>query len=167
MSNKPHTVATLLAKCVEEGDCLLWQGRTTRQGVPCCKFEGRNCGVRRALWQLLGRRTLHPGQVVSTRCGNPLCCNPEHLLATTAADLMRRRNRQAKGEMLRVARMTATIRSRARLDLDQANQIRASDRPSAELAREVGVSTSMINSIRRGARWRAGSPMGALISLMR
>lgn len=167
MSNKPNTAATLMANCVEEGDCLMWQGRTTNHGVPVCRFRGQHCGVRRALWQLLGRRPLRAGEVVTTTCGNPLCCQPDHMRATTQGELMRRRNRDAKGEALRLARMTAVRRSSAKIDMAQANSIRASDKPAAQIASEVGLSVSMVNSIRRGDKWRAGSPMGALVSLMR
>ena len=65
------------------------------------------------------------------------------------------------------ARMTAAARARAKINLATANAIRASDRPSAELARDVGLSVGMVNQIRRGAKWRAGSPMGALLGLAR
>ena len=166
MSNKPHTVATLLAKCIEEGDCLLWQGRVSHHGVPMVRHAGQHTSVRRAMWQLQGRAPLGR-QVVSNVCGNPLCCAPDHLRSMLQSELMRRRNRAGKGEMLRIARMTAAIRAKAKIDMATANAIRISDRPAAELAREAGLSVGMVNQIRRGQKWRAGSPMGALLALAR
>ncbi len=165
MSNKTHTLETLLAQCVEEGECLMWQGRTTNHGVPISRFQGQHSGVRRTLWHLLGRRPLKPGQVVTTTCDNQLCCHPDHLLATTQGDLMRRRNRRGKGEAVRMARMTATIRAKAKIDMTKAEHIRTSSQTAAELASEMGLSVSMVNQIRRGTRWRSGSAMSALAAL--
>ena len=167
MTNRPNTVETLRAKCVEEGECLLWQGRVSNHGVPMVRHAGQHTAVRRALWQLLGRRPLAARQIVSTTCGNLTCCHPDHLRVTTQADLLRRITQGGKAETLRVARMTAAARARAKINLATANAIRASDRPSAELARDVGLSVGMVNQIRRGAKWRAGSPMGALLGLAR
>lgn len=130
-----------------------------------CRFQGRHQGVRRTLWQLLGRGEPKPGQVFTTTCDNPRCCHPDHIKATTQGNLMRRRNRLAKGETLRMARLTAAIRAQAKIDMAKAEEIRTSDKSVAEAAAEAGISPSMVRQIRRGEKWRSGSAMSALTGL--
>lgn len=61
-----------------EGECWPWKaGRSGRYGT----FQlgrGRPVGAHRMAWALEHRGEGWPGWI-RHRCGNPLCCNPEHL----------------------------------------------------------------------------------------
>ena len=160
------TLQNLKSRCTEEGDCWLWDGYTTNNWVPATYIAGERLTVRRAVWQMLGKPAIPAGYVISTTCGNSLCVNPAHLRQTTSGQLLRERNRNGKGEALRIARMTATRRRAAdiKLSREKVEHIRSSSATGKELAAQFGVHHSTISKIRTHKSWRGGSAM-ALIGL--
>ena len=92
-------------------------------------------------------------QVVMHMCDNPPCCNPSHLRGGTQADNVRDMN--IKG------RATARFKGgrphgNARLTLEQAQDIRRRFRarvPRKEIARQFGVSISLVERIGDGRLW--------------
>ena len=50
MTNRPNTVETLRAKCVEEGECLLWQGRVSNHGVPMVRHAVPSAKPKPGAW---------------------------------------------------------------------------------------------------------------------
>lgn len=80
MSKYGHTEASILARCVEDGDCLIWQGGRYTNGAPrLCVIggQGRSVSARRALLELRG--VIVEGRKAHSTCGNPLCM--AHLLS--------------------------------------------------------------------------------------
>lgn len=79
----------ILARCEAEGDCLIWQGATHRQGYGMTRAD-------------VGMQTCHrligldkygnPGDSGKYKfthtCGNLLCCNPEHIIMRTHSEIM-------------------------------------------------------------------------------
>jgi len=100
MSKPPtiHTVESLLANTVEDGDCLLWQGyRDNHSGRPeVCVTNPISpvrtmWSVRRLIKWLQGcpvtrKQAKKPGRVDSvyaTTCGHPQCIAPDHIVRRT------------------------------------------------------------------------------------
>lgn len=83
-----------------------------------------------------------PGSLLMHSCDTPSCVNPAHLSIGT-----KRSN---------AADMTAKGRRACKLTREQALQIRAranAGEATSALAREFGVSTSTVRSIRSGVSW--------------
>jgi hypothetical protein len=121
--------------------CWLWRGATDRDGYGVIADSGRTLAAHRVAFELL-ERPLPPGSLLMHSCDTPSCVNPAHLSIGT-----KRSN---------AADMTAKGRRACKLTREQALQIRAranAGEATSALAREFGVSTSTVRSIRSGVSW--------------
>lgn len=78
----------LVARTVQNGECMEWQGNKDKDGYG----EVRRRGVRKKAHRLsflLYYGALTPGLQVMHSCDNPSCINPKHLSEGTCADNMR------------------------------------------------------------------------------
>ena len=67
-----------MARTVRDGDCLLWQGASTRQGYGTARFNGKVRKVHRmVLIHASGKD--EPSMEAAHKCDTPACINPEHL----------------------------------------------------------------------------------------
>lgn len=103
---------------------------------------------------LLFNGSIPNGMQVCHKCDNPKCLNPKHLFLGSAMDNMqdkinKGRHRGAKsGDMHHSSRLTAWQVSEIRKKLNnKTNQY--------EIAKEYGVSQSIISNIKTGKRWKA------------
>jgi hypothetical protein len=75
-----HTIETLKARTIDEGDCWLWQGYI-QNGTPQVMHYRQNkkgmYSVRRLLRELQVGRAMPDGHYGNT-CGNPQCVSPDH-----------------------------------------------------------------------------------------
>lgn len=145
-------------RCEEDGDCLIWKLRVsgTNQPVYCFRVDGKHYGrhVRRLVWTASGGRELRPKEVVTPSCGNSKCLNPEHLGVSTKAKILRKSMDRPDVRAAYSATGAKRMRPEAKLTMEKAAQIRASDKKPKELAEEFGVCTAMVSKIRRGVAWR-------------
>lgn len=167
MNRRPqvvHTPETLKARCVEEGDCLIWTGYFAN-GVPMVSHDGKMRPVRALLLSMSGV-SLKGFYTVVAGCGDKRCVCEEHAKTYTKRQHMAYmgRNVDAKGPG-RTAKITAISRAtKAKLTIEQAREIRASDEPGPVLAEKYGVHRGVVSRIRRGIAWRdASNPFAALM----
>lgn len=66
----------------ELGACWIWLRGVTPNGYGKFWLSGETVGAHRVAFQL-GHGVLDPGQDVTQKCGNRLCCRPEHLEIVT------------------------------------------------------------------------------------
>lgn len=162
-----YLLARIRARCVEEGDCLIWQGcissssNASRGGYPIIKVGyGQPCKtVRRAIVEVAGdkngNRDLKPRQPVETTCGERLCVAQEHLVVSTPVKVGKRMAKAGKlSSLARSAKIAASKRATGKLTMEQALEIRFSDESGPVLAERYGVHRSQINNIKRGDAWR-------------
>jgi len=147
-----QTMETLLARTVEEGECLLWGGYIGNS-VPQVSHKGKVIAVRRLMLEFQGK-VLRAGDHASTKCRNHACVHPEHIshrnkFQHSAAMLSAPRN-----EEVRAAKLAAFRRKTAKLDMDKAREIRCSEESGPTLAAKFGVNKALIARIRRGEAWR-------------
>lgn len=138
-------------RCVEEGECWIWQGATNQTGHPIMKYPGRPCGtVRRLVLEAIGNAPA-PRQPTVNTCGDPLCVSPAHTKKSTIRQVAKQ---AAKGgawqSMERRMKISAAKRKTSKLSIEQANAIRMSEETTAELAQRFGVDRSYIKAIRAG-----------------
>ena len=163
-NGEPHTLETIKARCIEEGDCLLWQGGK-RDGRPTLQHEGQSKSVRAYIAVHLQKRRLS-GRVVTERCGCLDCVNPSHFAYLTPAELGRRTEKRSLHKMTPVYRqkVSAGKQRSSKLDWDKVREIRASSEPTKAIALKMGTSTDNIISIRNHRTWREPSPFYGLFS---
>ena len=113
---------------------------------------------------ILSNGPIPDGLCVLHRCDNPPCVNPAHLFLGTQADNnvdCVRKGRNAKGERHgwhtkpdSFARWRGEGNPNAKLTISAVRAIRADQRAERIIAREYGVSKSLIGAVRRREIWR-------------
>lgn len=153
------TLKQIHAKCLECGDCMIWQGATNGSGQP--KFHSKT--ARRATWEA-AKGPVPDGKLVTTTCGHAKCLAVGHLALTTRAEVSKASNARPHVKALRSASTAKTVRAKlGKIDMETARLIRASDKPGIELAAEYGVSPSHISHVRCNISWKeASSPFAGL-----
>lgn len=151
--------------------CWEWSGNRNNQGYGVLQ-RGRDkkmIGAHRYSYER-ANGPIPKGMCVMHSCDNPGCVNPAHLSIGTWGD--NNRDRSAKG---RSGARTYTPEQRAtysRRFCGEGNvgakltnalviEIRQGhpDKSGAQLARELGLSKAVVNSVRRGATWRHVQPI--------
>jgi hypothetical protein len=155
-------LAHIHARCEEDGDCMVWKLYTSSAGVPKIGLtkDGKWVVVsaRREVWKLTRKSPLGRKQLLTTKCGNPRCLNPEHLKLTKAAEVNAKNAQKADSKARRSLAMSEFNRkTKGKLDAQRAAEIRASEKRTSELVKEYGVCSSVIRRIRSGSGWRDSS----------
>jgi hypothetical protein len=141
----------LLQKTIRDPQtgCWLWTGARCRQGYGFIKRkDGAQLRAHRVAYELCCG-PISPGLMVCHHCDDPRCVRPAHLFLGTAqinADDM-----VAKG---RSARNLGERNGYARLTREQVLQIREADDTHNSLAKQFGVSATLIGLIKRRLRWK-------------
>lgn len=145
----------IIERTDEVGDCWIWNSTTSSGGYPIMKIRGCPCRlVRREAFMLAGGE-LMPRQPVDVTCDERLCINPKHLKASSTAEIAQKAARQGKfSGVARAAKIAAVRRTKAKLTIEQAREIRISEVPNKELAALYGVHKSVIQGIKTGTRWK-------------
>ena len=92
MANKDNKFVTrILQRTEKQGDCLIWQGATHRQGYGLMRYGKKMQTVHRIMAIESGK---FPDADFNTRightCGNYLCVNPDHLIEQTHSEVIRK-----------------------------------------------------------------------------
>lgn len=145
-------IDTILARTVEEGDCLIWQGRISN-GSPVIYLDGVYRTVRRVVWED-ANGPIKPGLHASSRCRDQACVRLEHIRLLTIKQIAQLAAREGKFASLRRRAMVAAgARKRSRLTPEMVERIRQAE-SGAAIARELGIAKSTASKIRRGESWR-------------
>ena len=75
----------LYAKCVREGDCLLFTGSRNAKGYGMIKVAGRCQYAHRVAW-VLAHKCLPPTVTIDHICRNANCCNVMHMRLLSLVD---------------------------------------------------------------------------------
>lgn len=138
----------------DSDSCWEWQACRDRKGYGIIsigsKTDGTNTVARaHRLAYLLAFETDPNSLHVLHKCDNPSCCNPKHLFLGTPQDNtsdMIKKGRQAKGEKSGQAKLTeAQVR-------EIRKRYRSGNIFQRELAKEYGVTTSLISAIIRRSK---------------
>jgi len=161
MSARMESLADIRQQCTDYGDCWLWAGSVTPNGYPVLTAPHRGVMVRRHVWALIGN-TLpsRHGQIIKTTCGERLCCNPSHLALWSRSQLVADTYRTSRNTAAEYgSRLAGRMRQGTKLGgMEAARLIRLDGRRSADVAKDYGISESMVRKIRTGESWRETAP---------
>ena len=142
----------LLARVVDCGGCLVWQGWSQQGNHPQWRMGGRkkskSMSVRRMLWELT-RYRLGRHQQVGVGCGTPNCVHPDHLVARTQSVAMR-----GPKSPLHALHIAQGKRRGAKISQADVDMVRADGACMKVEALRLGMSLSHVRNIRAGRRWR-------------
>lgn len=158
-------VARIRLRCIECGDCLLWQGCMSGAGKsqPQIGVGKKRLNVRRIMWEHAhGQAAGSRG--ISVDCGNVRCV--KHLVATTVQQRVRKASAEGKYSTLRrKAKIAGTRRAQSGIDPQKVHDIRYGGGTGREAAERNGVSESTASAIRTGKRWADyASPFAGLMA---
>lgn len=169
-----HTIESLKARCIEEGDCLLWQGHMTKMDTPgvylkrdLASNRGRLVSTRALMHELATGQEIKPGYYYRPTCGNPRCINPEH-----TGVMSQKQHMVHMAKLLNSYPATSAIRAkkiglaRRKLTDEQIQLIMTDPRSGKDLAPILGISPSTVCNYRNGRAGRFNSPFAmSLVAL--
>lgn len=159
-----QTTDSILARTDDVGECLEWRG-IMGNTTPQIRIDRKLLSVRRVLRELAGRPAKE-GNFLTASCGNAKCVNPEHIMERTPREHMRVMVKAVDhNHPIRIAKLQRSKRHMRAVTDDGLAMIRNGDRRADDLARELGVSKSLVNKIRRGDCYKdvAANPFAGLM----
>jgi hypothetical protein len=159
-----HTIESILGRCIEEGECMLWTGAKSagKHPRPLLSYHGkqnRTCNARPLLFKLLGKKRPKGKPLTMMTCWNSLCLAPAHMVAASKGDVVRGATKAGRYPMSpgREVRRREIARARAKLTMDKARAIRrryfGGEATMMALAAEYGVHVSMICKVIHNWAW--------------
>lgn len=148
-------IERIRSRCEEVGECWEWQGALQKVSrTPVIRHSGNARCVRRVIAEGQGHNIVD--KVVTYKCGNKLCCNPDHLAVMTKTALQKRTNKHHVRYMSlsRRQRVAEAKRATAKLTPQQVEAIREDTRPQRAIAKAYGISQTTVSRIKRGEMWR-------------
>lgn len=150
------TIEAIHAKCIEEGDCWIWQGATDGRDTPVMRLPGSRklVAVRRFILEMDGRKL---GALRATNtCDVRLCVNPEHAIGWKSSKLIKRAA-EASGyarQPSRNAKIAEKKRKASPLTPELVQEIRSSPESGHAIAARLGLAQSSIQAIRAYETWK-------------
>ncbi|MEN9887222.1 MAG: hypothetical protein RL758_1800 [Pseudomonadota bacterium] len=163
--HQAHTLETIHARCVEEGDCWIWLSTKCKQ-APVLRHERKVWPVRRYVAEVLqGKRAR--GLFAHTCCGNLDCVAPDHIRLFTRRQLQlvtAERTQYGKSPV-RSAKLRRAAQARQGRTPEQVEAIRQAEGSMRQVARDFGVCFDVVRRIRHGDTYRqANNPWSGLAS---
>lgn len=154
------TLADILQRTEEVGDCMEWTGHCNRGKHPHWRLNGNLHPAGRVVWTLAHEREPSRRMLIGTRCGNPRCIHPDHLIARS-----RSKANLAAGarDITYRVRQASLKRKNSRLTIEIVREIRASTEPANVFDARYGLSPGYAWRIRTNKAWREyGTPFAGL-----
>lgn len=139
------TMDRVLGRTREIGGCMEWCGYAVEGRFPQIRIDGKAQPVRRFLWKLV-HGPVRGNLWISNTCENPLCVNPDHLVAHTRSRAMSGTTRT----LVHRSKIAATKRAKSVLTIEMVRAIRASSEPNPVLAERYGITPGYVSHLRRG-----------------
>lgn len=156
---RARLLARIMARCEEDGDCLLWQGSCNKwSDQPTISFRSTCRYVRALMFEAHHGKAVPSGMVLAPRCRRPRCVSPCCVRPIDPRALRRMDVRRGafSSPAANAARVLAA-RKRVRIPEDVVQRVRDFDGTAAQAARAACISESHARNIRSG---RARAPLG-------
>lgn len=148
-----HTLESLHDICEEVGDCWEWKRSLNSAKMPQTRHAGKVMSARKLAYTLAGN-VVKDGYVVIPSCKNVRCINPECSRQVQQTKFMAQKNSSRVKSLTTREKLSVSARKRAKLTPDDVVNIRNSDKPGRQLAREHGVNLKTIWNARNDRTWQ-------------
>ena len=128
--------------------CILWSGPLHSWGYGTIEYKGKGYQAHRVAWAL-ANGPIPDGMFICHKCDVPGCVNVDHLFVGTHDDNMR-----DKAEKGRAPALRGEANANSKLTDEKVLEIRADKRAAYRIARDFGVSKTLIENIRHRKTWR-------------
>ena len=148
-----HTLETLHALCDEVGECWEWKRSCNTAKMPQTRHAGKVCGARKLAYTLAGN-VVKDNHYVVPRCKNYRCINPECSKQIEKSKFAEQQNKGRAKSLLTCEKLSIAARKKAKLTPEAVAEIRNSDKPGRQLAREHGVNLKTIWNATNDRTWQ-------------
>ena len=149
-----HTIESIKERCIEEGDCWLWQGAYSHS-APVLRHQRKVLPVRRYIAEFLQGKDTYQ-RFAHVKCGDLSCVCPDHIVVYTRAKLQKETaarvgyaQRPERNYKLSKAAMARNKRTQEEIDA-----IRNATGSIRQIARDLGYNFSVVQKIRNGTSYR-------------
>lgn len=136
---------------IRSDGCWNWHGHLRSDGYGYFFFGNQSLRAHRVSYERF-KGPIPRGMFVCHACDNPRCVNPDHLWlgnpAANSADMA------SKGRAHRGPSVHSEEHPRSKLTSEIARSIRSDGRAAHVIAKEHGVSASLVRGIKRGTHWK-------------
>lgn len=163
----------IAGRYIEEGECWIWTGATVQGGRPYLTLTDRRVQAsnrkhrykRHPLRKLIAKakNIYRKGDVNPSKCGNPLCVNPDHVVSIPKKKHMSQLGRMGGTDPKRMVTIQTSTHPGKKLTDEQIVAIRASTDSSAAIAKQFGVSSALISRVRLHQTRKHLNPFAGLI----
>lgn len=143
-------------RCIECGDCLVWQGSLSKGKIPVARdSQKRMRSIRAMLLEAIGKEVstkLRP----SVSCGTEKCIEPSHLIRITPSKLGKRSAERTGYHLdpVRNKRIFDSRLNRNKITPELATKIRMAEGNYKDIAKREGVPSDAVAKIKRGERFK-------------
>lgn len=158
------TLAWLMARCEEIGDCLIWKGYISPFGQPIGRIPGqkRASNIRRAVIEQRDGEEINRKSWAYATCEVDGCVHPDHLDSRTRSKATRGKPKSAD----HIAAITTARRKQSDYTETAIQEILDAPRGAiTEVAARHGMSRQSACNLRAG-RWRATQAVGIFSGLI-
>src|SRR6185503_17837119 len=166
-ARKVWTMEDFLPLCIEEGECLLWQGGKTARGFPYFYRGSEKVNLRPFIFGVVLGKRIREGFQISVRCGHRECISDKCLVEKSVSKIRKDVHAAMRQDPAQYAktRNGALAAGLSKLDMTRALEIRASNLSRAELAAAYGVSDRTIYDIKREAIYKTPKVANSIFNL--
>lgn len=129
--------------------CWTWLGYRDRDGYGNFCLNGRPYQAHRISWAYYNNKEIPKGMLICHTCDNPSCINPDHLFLGTPKDNMVDKYNKGRNVNVRGAAV-----GNSKLTEQDVKHIRTSPMNNRVLAKELGVTHSLISAVQLRKCWK-------------
>ena len=141
---EPHILIEDRIERVTETGCWLWVGTWDDKGYGKIKMHSKRVMAHRLSYSTF-KGSIPKGAFICHTCDTPACVNPDHLYAGTPGDNMRDKARRG-----RATRLPGESNPMCKLTDKQVLDIIADTRKQRDIAKDYGVSQSVVSRYKSG-----------------
>lgn len=145
MTEGAYLMDRIRHKCLEDGDCLIWQGDKSVDGVPRYYIDRKRKNLRHLLWVEKNGREPDAGKRVGVRCKRAGCVAEDHLVARSRQQELKGVKRTPDTKI----RIALAKRKSSKYSDEFVQMVREMAGNHLEIAKQLGMHYQTVQRIRK------------------